>query len=298
MPVSAFCNLIFSPCSIRRIPSNICLAWLLRMANTLTKNQESSFFAAPSPPPSPSPSPSPSSSSSPSPSLQGLWILASIMNRLAALVSLSRAALRASLLERAPLSSTARSAHTLCAPSTRPSILLPTSTDWALSSRSKSKKSKSSFASNVDEPIEGDPGSVPVLNTKGKGHSKHAKGSSGSPRGAKSKRGDAEQDGGHPDAEEATKTGDRSLEGEMFDVERTRENMKRAVERCRTTLAGMVGMLGRADPGESARFNASVGDIFGCWALVDLAKMLVRWRRFRRVIQGAHARPSPWLKHG
>ncbi|EPQ32020.1 uncharacterized protein PFL1_00218 [Pseudozyma flocculosa PF-1] len=113
-----------------------------------------------------------------------------------------------------------------------------------LQTRNKSRKSSAQY---IDEDAAADD-DVPVMHTKGK-KSKGAKGSSNAPRGAKSKRGDAEANDTSKGAP-AYKTSVRNqdLPDEAFDFDALTENMKRAVERCRQTVSTLVGSLGRADP--------------------------------------------------
>lgn len=103
-------------------------------------------------------------------------------------------------------------------------------------------KSKRSSAS---EPAPPTPGDVPVIHTKGKG----AKGASKAPRGARSKRGDAEEAERDDSERYSTSTGNEELPGERFDEQGLRENMERAVKRCRETISQKVASHGRADPG-------------------------------------------------
>lgn len=102
-------------------------------------------------------------------------------------------------------------------------------------------KSKRSSAQYID-PHAAEADDVPVIKTKGKG----SKSSASSPRGAKSKRGTAEQ----PDASSDYKTSTRNqdLPDEAFDFDAISSHMARAVERCRSTASSLVGSVGRADP--------------------------------------------------
>ncbi|KAN0066421.1 hypothetical protein ACQY0O_000515 [Thecaphora frezii] len=120
----------------------------------------------------------------------------------------------------------------------------PLTTPLPLQLRQKSRKSSAQY---IDEDAAGDD-DVPVMHTKGK-KSKGAKASSGSPRGAKSKRGDVEA---HDTSKGApvykTSVRNQELPDEAFDFDALRENMKRALERCRQTVSTLVGSLGRAEP--------------------------------------------------
>ncbi|CAO1618882.1 unnamed protein product [Parajaminaea phylloscopi] len=109
--------------------------------------------------------------------------------------------------------------------------------------RLKSKKSRASLASNVDEPRVGD-GDVPVMKTKGKGANATKSGA----RGAKSKRGNREQDEVEDDSSYKTSTKNEDLPGESYNEDTIKSNLKRSVERCKQTVMQMVGMHGRADP--------------------------------------------------
>lgn len=110
--------------------------------------------------------------------------------------------------------------------------------------RYKSKRSKASFASNVNEPSAGKgEEDVPVLNTKGKGSKSQAT------RGAKSKRGNREEyELENDDNTFSTTTKNDEMPGERYDEKALKANMQRAVERCKQTVTQMVGMQGRADP--------------------------------------------------
>lgn len=106
-------------------------------------------------------------------------------------------------------------------------------------------KSKRSMAANVDEPyVESQ--DTPVLKTRGKGRNATSAG----PKGAKSKRGNKERDVTDNSDSYRTSTGNDELPGEKFSSETMIESMTRAVERCKQTVSQMVGMQGRADPGE------------------------------------------------
>lgn len=103
-------------------------------------------------------------------------------------------------------------------------------------------KSKRSSAQYID-PHAAEEDDVPVMKTKGKG-SKGNRGAQPTSRGAKSKRGDAEQD----NAEYKTSTRNQDLPDEAFDFDAISSHMSRAVERCRSTTSTLVGSFGRADP--------------------------------------------------
>ncbi|SPO19724.1 uncharacterized protein UTRI_00115_B [Ustilago trichophora] len=106
--------------------------------------------------------------------------------------------------------------------------------------RCKSKRSSAQYI-DPDAALDDD---VPVMKTKGKG-SKANRGSQSTSKGARSKRGDAEQ----PDASEyKTSTRNQDLPDEAFDFAAISSHMSRAVERCRTTTSTLVGSFGRADP--------------------------------------------------
>lgn len=111
--------------------------------------------------------------------------------------------------------------------------------------RHKSKRSRASAVENVDEPRVGDE-DVPVMNTKGKG----AKAAKSGSRGTKSKRGDVEQAEVEDDSRYQTSTKNDELPDEKYHEEAVKANMRRAVERCKNTVTKMIGMQGRADPGE------------------------------------------------
>ncbi|GAC96650.1 potential mitochondrial ribosome recycling factor [Pseudozyma hubeiensis SY62] len=113
-------------------------------------------------------------------------------------------------------------------------------TSLALQCRFKSKRSSAQYI----DPDAADADDVPVMKTKGKG-SKNNRGSQSTPRGARSKRGDAEQ----PDSSEyKTSTRNQDLPDEAFDFDAISSHMSRAVERCRSTTSTLVGSFGRADP--------------------------------------------------
>lgn len=114
------------------------------------------------------------------------------------------------------------------------------------STRYKSKKSKASFASNVDEPSAGKgEEDVPVINHKGKGSKSQAK------KGAKSKRGDREQfEVEQDESMYSNHTKNDEMPGERYDEKTLKLNMARALDRCKQTVTQMVGMHGRADPGK------------------------------------------------
>lgn len=103
-------------------------------------------------------------------------------------------------------------------------------------------KSKRSSAQYID-PNAAEADDVPVMKTKGKG-SKGNRGAQPTSRGAKSKRGDTEQD----NAEYKTSTRNQDLPDEGFDFDAISSHMSRAVERCRSTTSTLVGSFGRADP--------------------------------------------------
>lgn len=106
--------------------------------------------------------------------------------------------------------------------------------------RFKSKRSSAQYI-DPDAALDDD---VPVIKTKGKG-SKSNRGSQPTSKGARSKRGDAEQ----PDPSEyKTSTRNQDLPDEAFDFAAISSHMSRAVERCRTTTSTLVGSFGRADP--------------------------------------------------
>ena len=110
-------------------------------------------------------------------------------------------------------------------------------------------RSKRSFAASVDEPSvyeDDNDGDVPVMKTKGKG----AKAAKATPKGAKTKRGNKEADEKHDSGRYPTSTRNQDLPDEQFDSAALTENMKRAVERCRSTVSQKVGMIGRVDPGQ------------------------------------------------
>lgn len=86
-----------------------------------------------------------------------------------------------------------------------------------------------------------------MLKTRGKGRNATSAG----PKGAKSKRGNKERDVTDNSDSYRTSTGNDELPGEKFSSEAMIENMTRAVERCKQTVSQMVGMQGRADPGET-----------------------------------------------
>jgi hypothetical protein len=111
-----------------------------------------------------------------------------------------------------------------------------------LSSSTVVCKSRKSLAS---EPAPSTPGEVPVIKTKGKG----AKGASKNVRGAKSKRGNEEEDELQDEDQYKSSTTSQDLPGERFDEEGLRANMERAVKRCRDTISQKVVGHGRADPG-------------------------------------------------
>ncbi len=104
-------------------------------------------------------------------------------------------------------------------------------------------KSKRSSAQYID-PDAAQDDDVPVMKTKGKG-SKNNRGAQSTSRGAKSKKGDAEQPS---DAEYKTSTRNQNLPGEAFDFDAISSHMSRAVERCKSTTSTLVGSVGRADP--------------------------------------------------
>lgn len=125
--------------------------------------------------------------------------------------------------------------------------------------RYKSKKSKSSFATEINDPGQHDfeaSSDRPVMNTKGKG-GKAAKTSS--PRGSKSKRGGPEQAEAEDEGNYKYNTRDNDLPGENYDEKALTANMQRAVQRCKETATQMVGMHGRADPGEYGNGYAKRG---------------------------------------
>ncbi|SNX81389.1 uncharacterized protein MEPE_00094 [Melanopsichium pennsylvanicum] len=111
---------------------------------------------------------------------------------------------------------------------------------FSLQRRNKSKRSSAQYI----DPNAADDDDVPVMKTKGKG-SKSNRGSTSSPRGAKSKRGDAEQ---HSESEFKTLTRNQDLPDEAFDFTAISSHMSRAVERCKSTTSTLVGSVGRADP--------------------------------------------------
>ena len=112
----------------------------------------------------------------------------------------------------------------------------------------RTKRSAATFAENVDKPgsDRGDAGDVPVYKTKGKG----AKGAASTPQGKGSKRGKKEQ--ARPDDDEIFTTSSKEDENptERYDQKTMLENMTRSYDRCKQTVNQMVGMHGRADPGE------------------------------------------------
>lgn len=110
-------------------------------------------------------------------------------------------------------------------------------------------KSKRSFAASVDDPSvyeDNNEGDVPVMKKKGKG----AKAAKASPKGTKTKRGNQEAEEKHDSSRYPTSTRNQELPDEQFDSAALTENMKRAVERCRSTVSQKVGMIGRVDPGQ------------------------------------------------
>ncbi|KAL9936016.1 hypothetical protein V8E36_004858 [Tilletia maclaganii] len=130
----------------------------------------------------------------------------------------------------------------------------------------KARKGKNKRNDDDDVDYENDPNAdynddVPVINTRGKG----AKGAKSKPHGAKSKH------GGHGSREHealdsgdgiATSTRNQDLPGEKFDLAQLSANMQRAVKRCRETISGMVGMMGRPDPAilDSVRVPLATGN--------------------------------------
>lgn len=88
-------------------------------------------------------------------------------------------------------------------------------------------KSKKSSAQYIDESAAEDD-DVPVIKTKGKG-------------GGKGK-------GAAKEGDYKTSTRNQDLPDEKFNMDTISANMKRAVERCRTTTSHLVGSFGRADP--------------------------------------------------
>ncbi|CAD6889791.1 unnamed protein product [Tilletia controversa] len=95
-----------------------------------------------------------------------------------------------------------------------------------------------------NDPNDGYDDDVPVLNTRGKG----AKGAKSKTGGSKSKHPNREHDAADSGDGIATTTRNQELPGEKFDIAQLAENMARAVKRCRETVSGMVGMMGRPDP--------------------------------------------------
>ncbi|CAO1629781.1 unnamed protein product [Sympodiomycopsis kandeliae] len=141
--------------------------------------------------------------------------------------------------------SSARTIQTLARPAASSSLraIPPPASCCPSYVRYKSKRSKASFASNVDEPSAGQgEEDVPVMNTKGKGSKSNAT------KGAKSKRGNREQAEVEDDRTYSTSTKNDELPGERYDEKALTSNMNRAVERCKSTVTQMVGMHGRADP--------------------------------------------------
>lgn len=98
---------------------------------------------------------------------------------------------------------------------------------------------------------------VPVVRTKGKG----AKGVSHGKKGAKSKTGQKEDGMLADDSRSRTTTTNTELEGERFDEAGLKTQMERMVNRCRETVAQIVGSHGRADPG--AYLSYSIFDVTG-----------------------------------
>lgn len=139
------------------------------------------------------------------------------------------------------------SARTASAPQVRmastvilPRIASSSSTLPAMQVRYKSKRSSAQYI----DPDAAQDDDVPVMKTKGKG-SKNNRGAQSTSRGARSKKGDAEQ----PDSSEyKTSTRNQDLPDEAFDFATISTNMSRAVERCKNTTSTLVGSFGRADP--------------------------------------------------
>lgn len=104
-------------------------------------------------------------------------------------------------------------------------------------------KSKRSSAQYID-PNAADADDVPVIKTKGKA-SKNNRAAQPTSRGARTKRGDAEQSS---DVEYKTSTRNQHLPDEAFDFDAISSHMSRAVERFRSTASTLVGSFGRADP--------------------------------------------------
>lgn len=82
------------------------------------------------------------------------------------------------------------------------------------------------------------------MRTRGKG----PKGASSTTKGARSKHGQVEEARKQDPSRYETTTTNAELPGERFEEGSLKENMERAVKRCRETVTRMVGSHGRADP--------------------------------------------------
>ncbi|KAE8212440.1 hypothetical protein CF327_g3930 [Tilletia walkeri] len=118
---------------------------------------------------------------------------------------------------------------------------------YATKSRKGKNRRNDDDEDGSNDPNEGYDDDVPVLNTRGKG----AKGAKSKPHGSKSKHGShgtREHEAAESGDGITTSTRNQNLPGEKFDLDQLSKTMAGAVKRCRETVSGMVGMMGRPDP--------------------------------------------------